>query len=258
MITWNTKCAKALFALLAAVIVEFAWYHVGYLTSWLGLPSHTALNSAAKDLVMMLLVAAILLLVIKPKEIGAFLGLNAHFTKGMLVAVISVSPLYLVFPLIGSINPDLNFALFARQCLLPGFIEELIWRAFMFGLFFRYAKVGFFWAIWIPALLFGIPHMYQGEDLLSSLAAIGVTFLGAVYFSWMYTAWHFNLWAPIGLHMLMNAAWVIFNVTGTEVAAGGLISNIVRLVSIALAILLTLCYHKKRGERLFDYPIWRF
>ena len=56
----------------------------------------------------------------------------------------------------------------------------------------------------------------------------------------------------------MNAAWVIFNVTGTEDAAGGLISNIVRVLSIALAILITIYYHKKKSEKVFDYPIWRF
>ncbi len=77
-------------------------------------------------------------------------------------------------------------------------------------------------------------------------------------FSWMYAAWNFNLWVPIGLHMLMNAAWVIFDVTGTEDAAGGLISNIVRVASISLAIVITVYYHKKKGKKIFDYPIWGF
>lgn len=101
-----------------------------------------------------------------------------------------------------------------------------------------------------PAVLFGLAHTYQGYDLVSSLAAFGVTFIGALYFSWMYAAWDFNLWVVFGLHFLMNAAWVIFNVTGTEVAAGGLISNIVRIISMALAIGITIYYHKKK-ERKF-------
>lgn len=128
----------------------------------------------------------------------------------------------------------------------------------MFGLFFRYAKIGFFWATLFPAIIFGVGHTYQGHDMISSLAAFGVTFIGAVYFSWMYAAWNFNLWVPIGLHMLMNAAWVIFDVTGTEDAAGGLISNIVRVASISLAIVITVYYHKKKGKKIFDYPIWGF
>lgn len=128
----------------------------------------------------------------------------------------------------------------------------------MFGLFFRYARVGFIWATLFPAILFGLAHTYQGYDFLSSFAAFGVTFIGAVYFSWMYAAWNFNLWVAVGLHLLMNAAWVIFDVTGTDVAAGGLISNIVRVVSLALAVAITVCYHKKQGEKVFNYPILTF
>lgn len=37
-------------------------------------------------------------------------------------------------------------------CIIAGFTEELVCRAFMFGLLFRYAKTGFFWAILLPAL----------------------------------------------------------------------------------------------------------
>lgn len=144
------------------------------------------------------------------------------------------------------------------KCILTGFKEELVFRALMFGLLFRYAKTGFFWAVILPALYFGSVHLYQGHDLLSALAAFGVTFIGALYFSWMYVEWNFNLWIPAGLHILMNGAWHVFTMEGTEVAAGGLISNTARIISIALAIALTVQYHKRKGEKVFDYPIWRF
>lgn len=98
----------------------------------------------------------------------------------------------------------------------------------------------------------------KGHDVMSGLAAFGVAFMGAVYFSWMYVAWNFNLWVPVGLHLLMNAAWVIFNVTGTEVAAGGLISNTVRVASIALAVAITLYWHKRKGIKAFPHPVWTF
>ena len=130
-------------------------------------------------------------------------------------------------------------------------MEEFMFRAFMFGLLFRYAKTGFFWSVILPALLFGSLHLYQGHDMVSSLAAFGVTFIGAVYFSWMYVEWNFNLWVPIGLHMLMNGAWIIFSLEGTEVAAGGLISNIARVISILLAVGLTI-WHKKRTKPRFS------
>lgn len=251
MTTLKSKTGKISFAVIASLAVELAWCNVWRITSLLGFKSHTDLNSQAKDFLMVIVVMVILSIVIKPKDILSFLGLKSNIIKGLTVAIVSVLPLYVVFPLIGSINQDLSFALLARQCFLPGFIEDFIWRAFMFGLFFRYAKAGFLWATLLPAVLFGILHIYQGHDFISSLAALGVTFLGALYFSWMYAAWNFNLWVSICLHLLMNAAWVIFVVTGTEVAAGGLTSNIVRIISIALAIAITIYYHKKKGEKMF-------
>ncbi len=258
MVNLKSKTAKVIFAIIASLLINSLWGNVWHIPVWLEIPSRTVLSSFVRDLVMAIAVLLGTFIVIKPKEIVSFLGLNANFFKGILVAMISVLPLYIVFPIIGSINPDLTLPLIIRKSLFPGFIEEFVCRAFMFGLFFRYAKVGFIWATLLPAVLFGLAHTYQGHDLGSSLAAFGVTFIGALYFSWMYAAWKFNLWVAFGLHFLMNTAWVIFNVTGTEVAAGGLISNIVRVVSITLALGITIYYHKKKGEKVFDYPIWAF
>lgn len=258
MVTLNSKISKVIFAAIASFVVNLAWQNVWRVTTLLDIPRQTVLNAFVRDLILALAAFIFLSIVVRPKEQGSFLGLKSNFAKGFLVAIISVLPLYIVFPFIGTINPDLSFSLLVRKSILPGFIEELICRAFMFGLFFRYAKIGFFGAVLFPSVLFGLGHIYQGHDMVSSLAAFGVTFIGAVYFSWMYAAWNFNLWVPIGLHILMNGAWVIFNVTGTEDAAGGLISNIVRVVSIALAIIITVYYRKKRGEKVFDYSVWSF
>lgn len=93
--------------------------------------------------------------------------------------------------------------------------------------------------------------------MVSSLFAFSVTFIGALYFSWMYTEWNFNLWVPIGLHILMNLAWFIFDMEGIENAAGGLISNIARLISILLAVGLTVWYKRKAESKVFSYPVWQ-
>ena len=254
----KSKLSKVIFAVVASFTVNLIWQNVWRVTTLLEIPRQTVLNDSARDLLLALAAFIVLSIVVRPKEQGSFLGLESNIIKGFFVAVISVLPIYIVFPLIGTINPDLTVPLLVRKSVLPGFIEELICRAFMFGLFFRYAKTGFFWAVLFPAVLFGLAHTYQGHDIASSLAAFGVTFIGAVYFSWMYVAWGFNLWVPVGLHILMNAAWVIFNVTGTEVAAGGLISNLVRVGRIALAIIITIWFHKKKGEKVFPHPVWSF
>lgn len=58
--------------------------------------------------------------------------------------------------------------------------------------------------------------------------------------------------------MLMNGAWVIFSIEGTEVAAGGLISNIARVISILLAVGLTVWYKRNNQTKVFSYPVWQF
>ena len=258
MIQLISKPARILYSIVVSVIIILFWRNIGMVTAITGLPAASFLNQSMRALLLVIVAFILLAVVMKPKEIFSFLGLNGNILKGFGAAVICTLPLYLVFPFFGNFNTELTFQVFYNKCILTGFKEELVFRAFMFGLFFRYAKTGFFWAVILPALYFASVHLYQGHDVLSSLAAFGVTFIGALYFSWMYVEWNFNIWVPVGLHMLMNGAWHVFTMEGTEVAAGGLISNIVRVVSIALAVGLTVYVRRKNGGKVFDYPVWKF
>lgn len=258
MIQLTSKAARVLYSVTASVMVILFWRNLGFVTTLFNIPDHSILGLSVKALFLTLATLILTIVVIKPKELFSFLGLSGNIFKGFGIAVLCVLPLYLVFPLFGNLNTELTFYEIYERCILAGFKEELVFRALMFGLLFRYAKTGFFWAVILPALYFGSVHLYQGDDLLSALAAFGVTFIGALYFSWMYAEWNFNIWIPVGLHMLMNGAWHIFTMEGTEVAAGGLISNIVRIISIALAVVITVYHHRKRGEKVFDYPVWKF
>ncbi len=56
----------------------------------------------------------------------------------------------------------------------------------------------------------------------------------------------------------MNLSWQMFIIEGNEVAAGGLISNILRIISIVLAIIITILHKRKSKKRIFDYPVWSF
>ena len=256
MISLQSKTAKIIYSVIACILFMIVHDEAWRITALLDLHSPSLLKFIVGYSIMILGVLVLTVIVIKPKELFSFLGLNGNIVKGFGIAILSVLPLYIVFPILGSFNTDTTLSLVLRKSILPGFMEELMFRAFMFGLLFRYAKIGFIWAVILPALLFGSLHLYQGHDALSSLAAFGVTFLGAVYFSWMYTEWNFNLWVPVGLHILMNGAWVIFTMEGTEVAAGGLISNITRVISILLAIAITVWYKKRNDTRIFRYPVW--
>lgn len=259
MISIKSKIGRIAYMLVASIIVvSVVWSNAWRVTALMDIPSGTILNKLIRDLIVFVFVLFFTGLVIKPKEIFSFLGLDSNILKGFGVALICVIPIYIGFSIFGSFNPDVTLYALLKKCILAGIKEELVFRAFMFGLLFRYAKIGFFWALIIPSLYFGSLHLYQGHDLLSTLAAFGVTFLGAIYFSWLYVEWNFNLWLPIFLHILMNGAWVFFTMTGTEVAAGGLLSNIFRIVSIIVAVGITIWYKKKSHTPLFSYPVWAF
>ena len=258
MLKLTSKSTKILYSIVASIIIALLWNNAWKITSLLDIVSGSLLNKVVRDIIVIIPVFILTAVVIKPKEILSFLGLNRNIIKGLGIALLCVTPLYIIFPSFGGINSDLTLSLLLQKSILPGFKEEFICRAFMFGLLFRYAKTGFSWAVILPALYFGSMHLYQGHDALSALAAFGVTFIGALYFSWMYVEWNYNLWVPIGLHMLMNGAWVIFSMEGTEVAAGGLISNVARVISILFAIGLTIWYKRKNETRVFNYPVWKF
>lgn len=253
----TSKTARILYSIIASVIIILFWRNLGFVTTLFDIPGDSILGLSIKALFLTLVTFALTIVVIKPKDAFSVLGLNRNILKGFGIALLCVLPLYLIFLLFGDLNTKLTFSVIYDRAILTGFKEELVFRAFMFGLLFRYAKTGFFWAVILSALYFGSVHLYQGHDVLSALAAFGVTFIGALYFSWMYVEWNFNIWIPVGLHILMNGAWFIFTMEGTEVAAGGLISNIARIISITLAIAITVYCHKKRGEKIFDYPIWK-
>lgn len=159
-----------------------------------------------------------LFLICKPKDIIENSGLNRGFLSGMGTALLCTLPMIVGNAVIGTFNKDITISKILSSMIYSPFFEELAFRGFLFGLLFRYACWGFIPAALIGALVFGAGHLYQGNDIMSSLASFGVTALGAVWFSWMYAEWRFNLWLPTGMHIFMNASWIFFSVNPT--AAG--------------------------------------
>lgn len=200
-------------------------------------------------MIVCLPIVVVLLLLHRPKDFFHHLGLDGNFIKGMVFALISTLPLFIAFPVVGDFNGGLTWDKLVRSAVIAAFFEEVIFRGFIFGQLFRYCKIGFWWSVIIPSLLFGSIHLYQGSDPLSSLAAFGVTFIGGLFFSWIYVKWDFNLWCPVGLHFFMNLSWLLFTVEGNSVAAGGLASNIFRVLSVAAAVSLTAAYRYRAGKR---------
>lgn len=246
----ENRTARIIFILIGIAVVYIAWHIAPIIYKPLHI-SNVSLRLAFRGIISFIPMTAILLCLHKPSDIIKSIGLNANILKGLGFAALCCSPLLIGMPVIGSFDTGQTFDYFFRVVVLAAFLEEVIFRGFMFGQLFRYGKIGFIGAIIIPAILFGLGHLYQGHNIISSLMAFGVTALGALYFSWVYVELNYNLWVSIGLHMFMNLSWTVFTVEGNETSVGALVPNILRVTAIALTIILVIIYKKKNSSKIF-------
>lgn len=178
-----------------------------------------------------------------------------RWRSGLLAAAACTAILPLGYALIAPFAPPQPWlGPVLSHALLPGVGEELLYRGFLFGLLFRYAGWGFLPAALVSGLYFGAAHLYQGQGLADSAAIFALTAFGGLWFSWLYVEWRWNLWLPIGLHVLMNLYWELFAVSDT--ALGPTAAIVLRLAVVGLSIGLTLRYARRRGGRLIVGRHW--
>ena len=189
------------------------------------------------------------------KKILNELRLNKGFLFGFIFSFIAVLPMLLSSYFLGEINNDLQFIKLFHTTFLAGFFEEVLFRAFLFGILFRKLNWGFIPAAIIGAIVFGLGHLYQGSTFIETISIFMITAIGALWFSWLFIEWNENIWIPIFLHILMNLSWILFEIENN--ALGGLISNIFRVTTISLTIFATIIHSKRRnifyinGKNLF-------
>ena len=196
----------------------------------------------------------ITVILLKKQSLNA-LGLSKDFPKAFLFAVLFTLPLFAGFAVLAEFNPEVTLMKVFSNCVFPGFYEELLIRSFLVGLLFRYFRWGFIPASLTGALFFGAWHLYQGHDFAGSMFAFLVTALGSVWFGWLYIEWRFNAWINISLHTLMNLSWLLFSITGG--AAGDIISNILRAITIIATVVVTLkVFSLKKGFIINRNTLW--
>ncbi len=202
--------------------------------------------SLTKHLLSCVIPVITILIVCEGKNILECWGIRRHFLKGWAVGLLCCIPM-LVCNLIA------GHAVFSLEKLFlgavfPGLFEELIYRGFLFGILHRYCNWHFVWAALPAAVLFTLGHFYQSHDLVSGLQVFCVTALGSLFFSWLYIKWDNNLWVPIAFHISMNAVWTLIPIVGAETSVGNLTANIGRLLTLILAVALTVfCAKQRRG-----------
>ena len=197
-----------------------------------------------------LIPAAALWLLHRPHEIIPSLGLSREFGTGVLFAVLATLPMLVGYACIGTFDREISADHLLTRVVIAGFFEEVIFRGFVFGHLFRFARWGFLPAALLTAAAFGSLHLYQGHDLASALASFAVTAAGSLFFSWIYVEWNYNLWCAVWLHTLMNLLWILFSVSASG-AVGGIGANVLRFGTLAIAVGLTIAYKKRRGLPYF-------
>lgn len=176
------------------------------------------------------------------------LDLSKSFFKGMVLGLFFASPMLLGGYFFFSIHPNVNYQNLIAGTLIAGLVEEIYYRGFFFGQFFKKTKIGFIPAILIGSMIFAFGHLYQSLIVEEMIMIFMLTFFASIFFAWLYVEWNYNLWVPIFLHIFMNLSWGIFAMD--ENALGGTKANVFRALTIFIAIVFTLIYKRKTKQKL--------
>lgn len=82
MISLSSKTAKIIYSIIASVLLVLVWNNAWKVTALLDIQS-SLLNKLGRDLIVILAGLLLTAIIIKPKEIFAFLGLNGNIAKGL-------------------------------------------------------------------------------------------------------------------------------------------------------------------------------
>jgi membrane protease YdiL (CAAX protease family) len=131
--------------------------------------------------------------------------------------------------------------------IIGPFVEEVLFRGFLFRQLRRWAGVPFVYAALVSSLLFGADHFDQADSLTESLTNSGITFAGGMMFCWLVERWG-SIWPGFVVHAGLNVAWTLY--TLGDNAVGGAMGNIARLATIVVAIAGTLLLTRRPQSAL--------
>lgn len=161
------------------------------------------------------------------------LGILPFSTRGVAIAliafVISATALY-AFGYRAQLHN--TGALWATDIFGP-FIEEVLFRGFLFLQFRRWVGLPFWLAAALASVPFALEHTYEGSSAIVLAEVMVVTFAGGVIFCWLVERWG-SLWVAWVLHAGLNFTFDIFPFGAT--AANNLPGNLHRLFVVVLVV----------------------
>ena len=241
----------ATFLIVNAIGISLFKSYAGALAGW---PRMAALATLGYGLYLAapLVVAAALR---GPRRMFGALGLDGSIREALALAIGCSAIVVATYAAQSTLVPLDRLPIdLMRTAVLPGIAEEILFRAFLFGFLFRYARWGFLPAALLSALVFGLEHLYQAQNLGEALGIALLTGAGGVWLSWLYVEWRWNLWVPIAFHVLLNAYWTAFDVA--DDALGGANTVVVRLACVVLSIGVTIVVARRRDGLAVRGPRW--
>lgn len=171
------------------------------------------------------------------------LGLRARMRAGLAFGLLAAVPMW-VQAVLASDGLQFGWMLLSWAVAMP-LAEEVLFRGVLVAVPVTLGGCRFWPAAILAGLLFGSLHVPWSQQLAASdLPVFAITAVGGVWYAWLCRAFDWNLWATIGLHAAMNAAWLVTGVA--DDAAGGLWPNVGRGATIALGTVLAL-RHRRRA-----------
>ena len=270
------------FPLVALVIAIAAFVGTSALASVIGKllpPMDPLLATATRATVTLLLALTTYKLIIRhlgeePRDdlpwagAGKGLGIGAGFGFLIFSLVVGIAALLDVYNIVGPGGTEQVVPSLIAIAIMPGFMEELLFR----GILFRFLeKFGGSWfALALTSALFGLAHIFNDNATALSSFAIAIeagVLLGGAY---MLTR---SLWMPIGLHAAWNftqgaiydvpvsgfdqQGLVTAQLSGPEILSGGafgLEASVIAMV-IATAVGVWLVMRAVRGGQVVR-PWW--
>lgn len=170
------------------------------------------------------------------------LGLAAPAARALLFAFLVTSPMLLGPLLLGRLSSEIELPDLLFSAAVWPLAEEILFRGYAFGQLHREGGLGLWSAAILTGAIFGVLHLSQASvqqlPLSGEIGTVLLISVGGILFAWLYTRWNFNLWVPFGLHLFMNLWWSVFDMA--ENPLGGWVPNLLRGLTVGLAIILTL------------------
>lgn len=128
------------------------------------------------------------------------LGLASSPLRPMAVSFVACSPMLIGFAIFAPLNGEFTFrdaALYS--CIFP-FAEEVLFRGYAFGQFYRRAKLNLWVAAVAVGFVFGVLHLgnasVQNLPLSGEIGTVAIISIGGVLYAWLYAKWDTTFGCP--------------------------------------------------------------